>query len=59
MENLLTIQEVAQVLKLSRSTIYRLIDHEPGFPPVIKIGGGKRIAESDLKRYIENRRKAA
>lgn len=59
MENLLTIKEVAELLRLSRSTIYRLIENEPGFPPAIKIGGGRRIAESDLRRYIANRRKAA
>ncbi|MBP2665451.1 MAG: superfamily domain protein [Firmicutes bacterium] len=51
-DTLLTPEEVAQILKLSRFTVYELIKH--GDIPVYRIGRSMRIAEMDLKKYMQN-----
>lgn len=49
---LFTPEEVAQRLKLSRFTVYELI--KQGDIPIYRIGRSMRIAEADLKKYMQN-----
>ena len=50
-DNLLTIQEVAKVLKVSKRTVYRWI--EEGDLKVARIGRKTyRVFESDLNKFI-------
>ncbi len=50
-DNLLTIQEVAKVLKVSKRTVYRWIDS--GDLKVARIGRKTyRVFGSDLKKFI-------
>lgn len=54
MTNLFTIREVAEKLKVSRQTIYRMIDS--GELKVFHISvRGPRIREEDLQSYITKR----
>lgn len=52
--NLLTLREVATVMKVSESTVRRLI--QSGSLTAYKIGqrGQLRIKEKDLERYLES-----
>ena len=50
-EKLLTPIEVQQLLHISRSTLYRLI--QKGQLPVIRVGGTYRIRMSELNAYLE------
>ncbi len=54
MEQLFTIDEVAEHLKISRRSVYSLISR--GELKVFKVGSLTRIRESDLKYYIERGR---
>jgi len=47
----LTIPQVADRLKVSRNTVYRLIS--AGELPVVEVGSVSRINEDDLKAYID------
>lgn len=47
----LTIPQVADRLKVSRNTVYRLISD--GALPVVEVRGKSRVAESDLQKYID------
>lgn len=47
----LTIPQVADRLKVSRNTVYRLISD--GDLPVVEVRGKSRVAESDLQQYID------
>ena len=47
---ILTVDEVADFLRLSKVTIYRLINS--GELPAYKIGASWRISKSDLGRFI-------
>lgn len=47
----LTIPQVADRLKVSRNTVYRLISD--GDLPVVEVRGKSRIAEADLQQYID------
>lgn len=49
--NLLTIDEAAEYLGVSRRTIYNLISSRK--LPVVKIGAQTRIDAEDLRRYVE------
>jgi excisionase family DNA binding protein len=51
---ILTVPEVADVLKLSKSKVYALI--ERGEMPVVRIGKSVRILASDLVAWINSRR---
>ena len=52
-DSLLTIQDLRTLLKISRTTIYRLLD-EGKIPPPIKIGRRLlRWKSSDMKNFIE------
>jgi len=52
---ILTVQEVAQRLKLTQVTIYRLL--KSGQMPGFKIGASWRIDEKDLNTYIKKQKK--
>ena len=48
-----TVNEVAQLMRVSKMTVYRLINH--GDLPAVRIGRGYRIREEDVHRYLESR----
>ena len=50
MDELLTVKEVEEYLRVTRTTIYKLINR--GAFPVIKIAGATRIKRDDLMAYI-------
>ena len=54
---LLTVDEVAEALALSRSTIYRLL--KSGDLVATRIGTATRIPESSLQRFVDQRTRAA
>jgi len=51
MEKILTVPEVAQYLKISKSKMYDIVKREK--IPFIKIGRNVRIKESDLDEWLE------
>jgi excisionase family DNA binding protein len=51
---LLTIADVAQLLKISIPTVRRLQQHRK--IPFIKVGGRVRFARGDIAAYLEKRR---
>lgn len=55
-KKLLTLQEVADILRVNRSSISRLL--KCGDLPYIAIGGRKLVEHSDLLLFIENRKVA-
>ncbi|MDQ4004983.1 MAG: helix-turn-helix domain-containing protein, partial [Actinomycetota bacterium] len=48
-----TVNEVAQQMRVSKMTIYRLIRH--GDLPAVRIGRGYRVREEDVHRYLDSR----
>ena len=50
---LLTIPEVAELLKISVSSVRRL---QQGYIPFIKVGGSIRFARRDVRLYLEKQR---
>ena len=51
---LLTVPEAAQLLKLSTSKVYTMLeDRCPGGIPVKRFGRSVRISPSDLRRWVE------
>lgn len=50
-DNLITPDELADFLQISKATIYRLIDGRK--IPFCKIGGSLRFRKSDIDGYIE------
>ena len=51
--DLLTAREVADVMRVSTMTVYRLI--KAGELPAIRVGKHLRIRERDVARYLEDR----
>jgi excisionase family DNA binding protein len=51
MARLYRVDDVAQQLRLGRATVYRLIAR--GVLPTVKIGRSRRVAEEDLRAFIE------
>lgn len=49
---LLTVGEVASVMRVSRMTVYRLIRR--GQLRAIRVGRNYRVREEDLKAYLES-----
>jgi excisionase family DNA binding protein len=47
---LLTVNEVAQILRVSNMTVYRLVKSKQ--LPAIRVGKNYRIKESDVDRYL-------
>jgi excisionase family DNA binding protein len=52
-EPLLTVGEVAQVMRVSNMTVYRLI--KSGQLAAIRVGKNYRIRRRDVSRYLEER----
>lgn len=52
MENLLTVKEVQEILKLGKNNVYKLVNQK-GFPK-IKIGKKILIPEEQFNKYIMN-----
>lgn len=48
---LLTVAEVAEVLRVSNMTVYRLI--KAGDLPALRVGKNYRIREADLTRFLD------
>lgn len=48
-----TVAEVAQVLKVSNMTVYRLISS--GQLPAVRVGKSYRLREEDVNRYLSER----
>lgn len=47
---LLTVNEVAEILRVSNMTVYRLV--KSGQIPAIRVGKNYRIKESDVNAYL-------
>ena len=50
MDSLLTVAEVASILRISRSFVYQLIGR--GVFPCVRIGRSVRIRPKDIQQYI-------
>jgi excisionase family DNA binding protein len=50
---LLTVSEVANAMRVSNMTVYRLI--KSGELPAVRVGKNYRLRESDLERFLEER----
>ena len=51
-DKLLTCTEVQNILRISKSKLYRLIHKEK--LPVIRLGSTFRIRQSDLEKFLKN-----
>ena len=49
----MTVNEVAQLMRVSKMTVYRLV--KQGDLPAVRVGRGYRIREEDVHRYLESR----
>ncbi len=56
MEELLTLKELSEYLKIAEKTLYGYA--QKGTIPGIKIGSAWRFRESDIKQWLEERRQA-
>ncbi|MGH2706204.1 MAG: helix-turn-helix domain-containing protein [Actinomycetota bacterium] len=52
-DRLLTVREVAAMMRVSNMTVYRLI--KSGQLPALRVGKNYRIRESDIDRYLSDR----
>jgi len=52
-DDLLRLEEAAQILKLSRATLYKLI--ATGQIPSVKLGRSRRIPAAALKQWLKER----
>lgn len=52
-EPLLTVGEVAQLMRVSNMTVYRLI--KSGQLPAIRVGKNYRLRRKDVERYLTDR----
>ncbi len=48
--HLLTVAEVAEILRLSRMTVYRMVNS--GVLPALKVGRSVRIPEESVDEYL-------
>lgn len=53
MEELLTIEELSDKLKVSKSTVYRWVHYD--FIPHIKLGGAVRFKEKSVAKWLQDR----
>lgn len=53
-DEILTLKEVAEYLKLAEKTAYRLAAE--GKLPGFKVGGSWRFKESDIEKWIEDKK---
>ncbi|MGH3440630.1 MAG: helix-turn-helix domain-containing protein [Nitriliruptorales bacterium] len=51
MDELLTVAEVAELLRVSTMTVYRLI--RTGDLPAVRVGRNYRVRRPDLEAYLE------
>jgi excisionase family DNA binding protein len=51
-EKLLTVEELADLMRLKLGTVYKL-SREGSIPGRVKLGGAVRFRESAIKRWIE------
>ena len=51
--NFVTVLEVAQLMRVSKMTVYRLI--KQGDLPAVRIGRGDRLREEDVHSYLDSR----
>jgi len=56
-DEILTLKEVADYLKLAEKTAYRLAAE--GKLPGFKVGGSWRFKAADIERWIEDKKKQA
>ncbi|MCZ7535788.1 MAG: helix-turn-helix domain-containing protein [Acidimicrobiia bacterium] len=49
----LTVQEVADLLRVSSMTVYRLI--KAGDLPAVRVGRSFRVADTDVDKYLGSR----
>ena len=56
MNSLLTIQELSQILKISKKTIYGWV-HD-NYVPFCKLGGAIRFRERDIETWLAKRSRA-
>lgn len=52
-ERLLTVDEVAELMRVSNMTVYRLI--KAGHLAALRVGKNYRIREDDVNRYLADR----
>lgn len=56
-ESYLTVQEVANRYKVFRSTVWRWVENDPGFPKPVKLSPGTtRWLQSDLMRFEQSQK---
>jgi excisionase family DNA binding protein len=55
MEELLTLNELSRYLKISKPTLYKMV--EKGNIPALKIANQWRFKKEDINRWIEKQRK--
>lgn len=53
---LLTVRQVLELLNISRSKLYRLLNSEPSFPRPIKLGGQLYFIPEELDKFISLKR---
>jgi len=51
---LLTVDDVAELLKVSRTTVYRLVERR--HVPFYRLRGGLRFRPEDIDAYLKSRR---
>ncbi len=54
MERMLTLKDVTQMLNISRTTLYRIMDDKELTSYLI--GGQRRFKQSDVEEYIEKQK---
>ena len=54
---LLTVNQVAEILKLGRTTIYHLLRRQDNALPAVQIGGATRIALLDLEAWLRREKR--
>jgi len=55
MEELITLEELSRYLKISKPTLYKMV--ERGKIPALKIASQWRFKKEDISRWVEKQRK--
>lgn len=58
MNELWTVQDIADFLKVCRNTVYSSVVCKPDFPKPVKVGCGKRWFPEEVVRWLNQRRAA-
>ncbi len=56
MEELLTLEELAKYLKISKPTLYKMV--EKGKIPALKVANQWRFKKDDINKWLEKQRKS-